>query len=208
MPPVVLPSPSSLCPVCCSVTWAGQNYTQISCLLPLCPVSLLQEQGHPQVPVQKNYSLYEQRKDHWTLFSHCISQMWPLGLKLLLFHANFLYCSGWLLPTFLNPIVHTMQFTSVSLSCSLTGCNFLVSEMRDLDKIYNKINLQTKSSVDTKHLKHKIIIVLIIQGVVGLENFPYCHPHPPQPPLPRSHHFLTASELPYLKAIRSLIWES
>lgn len=66
--------------------------------------------------------------------------------------------------------------------------------MRDLGEIYNKINLQTKSSVDKKHLKHKIVIVLIIQGVVGLENLPYA-------PLPS---FLAIPKVPYLKDKRSL----
>lgn len=65
--------------------------------------------------------------------------------------------------------------------------------MRDLEEIYNKINLQTKSSVE-KHLKHKAVIVLIIQGVVGLENLTYA-------PLPD---FLATLEVTYLKDIRSL----
>lgn len=41
-----------------------------------------------------------------------------------------------------------LQFTSKSLSCSFTYYSFLISEIRDLDKIFNKIDLQTKSYVN------------------------------------------------------------
>lgn len=113
-------------------------------LLALSTMSLvpLQGQGHTGVSVQKNSGFQEQRQFNFVFSSYFTSVV--TRFKPLLFHVSFLYCSGCLLPTFLNPTVHTMQFASESLSCSLIGCNFLMSQMEDLDKTYNKNQLSNK----------------------------------------------------------------
>ena len=102
----------------------------------------LQGQGHTGVSVQKNSGFQEQRQFNFvssSYFTRVVTRFKPL-----LFHESFLYYSGCLLPIFLNPTVHTMQFASESLSNSLIGCNFLISQMGDLDKTYNKSQVSNK----------------------------------------------------------------
>ena len=68
----------------------------------------LQGQDHTGVSVQKNSGFQEQRQFNFVFSSYFTSVV--TRFKPLLFHESFLYCSGCLLPTFLNPTVHTMQF--------------------------------------------------------------------------------------------------
>ena len=68
----------------------------------------LQGQEHTGVSVQKNSGFQEQRQFNFVFSSYFTSVV--TRFKPLLFHESFLYCSGCLLPTFLNPTVHTMQF--------------------------------------------------------------------------------------------------
>ena len=80
---VALPSPLSLCPVCCLVTLAGQNYTQISWLLPPCPLSPFK--GRTTQGSLSRRTVVFRNKDNLILYSHHISQVWSLGSNLFSF---------------------------------------------------------------------------------------------------------------------------
>ena len=138
---VALPSPLSLCPVCCLVTLAGQNYTQISWLLPPCPLSPFK--GRTTQGSLSRRTVVFRNKDNLILYSHHISQVWSLGSNLFSF-MKFPVLLWLPSPHILKSNSPHYAISFESLSCSLIGCNFLISQMEDLDKTYNKNQLSNK----------------------------------------------------------------